>query len=153
MFNLLRTVGLAYAVANLKERLKTLAIKGVLAVVALIVLLYALLFLLVCAFAALSHWVGPIGAAAIVAAVLIVIAVILVVVAMKMGASPGGSSSKTQAAAAMPTDQILNAARSGYERINNVARRSRSRAPWKNPIYQLAGAALLTGVIVGRRRK
>lgn len=142
LLTLLRSVGLAVAVAELKRRVRALAARGVLGFVGLIVFVIALCFFLVAAHLYLSSLLNPIASAAIIGGVLLVIALILFFLASRpmTGQARAGDG---QAA------QLGDAIKDSAARIGDAF--GGGQSPLQNPVLLAAGFALVAGFLLGRR--
>jgi len=140
MWGLLKAAGLALAVANLKRRIRALAVKGVLAATGLLVAIIALCFFLVALHVWLSQAVGSVGSAAIIGGILLVIALILFFIASRRSTGEGATP--------------LQAAGKGPEQLwSRFAQSATSgESPLANPVFQAAALALIAGFFLGRRR-
>jgi hypothetical protein len=143
LLTLLRSVGLAVAVAELKRRMRALAARGVLGIVGLIIFVIALCFFLVAAHLYLSSLLNPIASAAIIGGVLLLIALILFFLASRPIDAKARASGDGQAA------QLGDAIKDGAARIGDAF--SGGQSPLQNPVLLAAGFALLAGFLLGRR--
>ncbi len=142
MLKLASSVGLALAVANLKRRIRNLAVRGILGAVGAVVLVVSLCFFLVAAHLFLSGLLNPIASAAIVGGVLLAIALLLFFLASR--------PMREQARAVEnPMEEVSDRLREGASRLNEAL--GPSSSPLRNPVFQAAGLALLAGFFLGRR--
>jgi hypothetical protein len=140
MWGFLKAAGLALAVANLKQRIRALAIKGALAAGGLLIAVIALCFFLVALHVLLSEAVGSAGSAAIIGGVLLLIALILFFIASR--------PAKTTAASAPLTGGAASG--QGWGRLAQSA--TFGESPLMNPVFQAAALALAAGFFLGRKR-
>lgn len=144
MLKLAGTVGLALAVANLKRRIRVLAVRGILAGCGIAVFVVSLCFFLVAAHLWLSIQVGGIGSAAIIGGVLLVVALILLFLASR--------PMREQARAVeQPAEQVGNVFSEGLARLGQAA--GSRQSPLRNPVFQAASLALIAGLFLGRRTR
>jgi protein-S-isoprenylcysteine O-methyltransferase Ste14 len=142
VLTLLKSLGLALALANLKRRIRSLAIRGALGAVAVVVLVVALCFFLVAAHLWLSQLVNPIASAAIIGGVLLAIALLLFFLASR----PMGQRAR---AVENPVEEVGEALSHGASRLNEAL--GPEGSPLRNPVFQAAGLALIAGFFLGRR--
>jgi hypothetical protein len=138
MWGFLKAAGLALAVANLKQRIRALAIKGGLAAAGLLISVIALCFFLVALHVLLSEAVGSAGSAAIIGGVLLLIALVLFFIASR--------PTKTSAAPA----PLSGAAGQSWSRLAQSA--TSGESPLMSPVFQAAALALVAGFFLGRKR-
>lgn len=142
MLRLASSVGLALAVANLKRRIRTLTIRGILGVAGAVALVISICFFLVAAHLYLSSLLNPVASAAIIGGVLLFIAVLLFFLASR--------PMREQARAAEdPIGEMGDTFRQGAARINEALGPEGSLL--RNPVLQAAGLALIAGFVLGRR--
>lgn len=142
MFKLAGSVGLALAVANLKRRIRNLAVRSMLGAIGAAVAIIALCFFLVTAHLSLSLWVGPIGSSAIIGGVLLIIALVLFFLASR--------PMREQARAVEQPAAHLNDALGGsFARISQML--GSGQSPLLSPVFLSAGLALVAGLFLGRR--
>lgn len=142
MLRLASSVGLALAVANLKQRMRALAARGVLGAAGVVLAVIALCFFLVAAHLYLSDLLNPIASAAIIGGVLLVIALILFFLASR--------PIRQQARAVEdPVEEASERLREGASRFNEAL--GPPGSPLRNPVVQAAGLALIAGFFLGRR--
>jgi hypothetical protein len=143
MLKLASTVGLALAVANLKRRIRNLAVRGILGAAGGVVLVIALCFFLVAAHLFLSDVLNPIASAAIIGGVLLAIGLILLFLASR--------PMREQARAVEnPVEQLSETFGASASRLGDALG---AGSPLKSPVLQAAGLALLIGFFLGRRGK
>jgi hypothetical protein len=134
---------MALAVANLKRRARVLAIRAGTGVAGVIVLVFALAFLLVAAHLALSRFVDPIASAAIIGFVLLFIAVVLFFMASR--------PRREQAAAVEnPVGEIGGFVSRGLKHLSSTS--ATEPNPLRNPVFQVSLLALAAGFFLGRRK-
>ncbi len=133
-------MGLALAVAKLKQRIRSLAIRGTLGVAGLIVLIVSVCFFLVAAHLYLSELLNPIASAAIIGGALLLIALILFFLASR----PLG-----EARAENPVEELSQTFQEGRERINDAL--GPEGSPLRSPVVQAAALAVVAGFFLGRR--
>jgi amino acid transporter len=142
MFKLAGSVGLALAVANLKRRIRNLAVRSMLGAIGVAVAIIALCFFLVTAHLSLSLWVGPIGSSAIIGGVLLVVALVLFFLASR--------PMREQARAVeQPAAHLTDALGGSFARISQML--GSRRSPLLSPVFLSAGLALVAGLFLGRR--
>jgi hypothetical protein len=144
MLKLASSVGLALAVANLKRRIRYLAVRGILGAVGAVVLFISVCFFLVAAHLWLSDLLNPIASAAIIGGVLLFIAVLLFFLASR--------PMREQARAVeSPIEELGDTLRQGASRLSEAL--GPPGSPLRNPVLQAAGLALIAGFFLGRRGK
>jgi hypothetical protein len=142
MLNLLRTVGLALAVANLKRRVRNLAVRGVFAVAGAVVLIVSVCFFLVALHLWISDLLNPIASAAILGGVLLLLALLLFFLASR--------PMREQARAVEnPLGQFEETIRDGASRLSDAL--GPPGSPLRSPVLQAAALALVAGVLLGLR--
>jgi hypothetical protein len=144
MLKLVSSVGLALAAANLKRRVRALAVRGILGAVGAVVLVVSVCFFLVAAYLFLADLLDPIASAAIVGGVLLVVALLLFFLASR----PVRAQAR---AAENPAAELGETLRQGASRLGDAF--GPGQAPFKNPVFLMAGFALLAGFLLGRRAK
>jgi hypothetical protein len=144
LLTLIRSVGLAVALAELKRRVRAMAQRGVLGFAGLIIFVIALCFFLVAAHLYLSSLLNPIASAAIVGGVLLLIALILFFLASRPIDGKARASGDDQAA------QLGDAIKDGAARIGD-AFSGGGGGPLQNPVLLAAGFALFAGFLLGRQ--
>ncbi len=142
MWNVLRTVGLALAVANLKRRIRNLVTRGILGAAGGVVFVIAVCFLLVAAHLALSALLNPIASAAIIGGVLLGVAFVLFFLASRPMREQAREVED-------PIGQLGDTVREGASRLSDAL--GPQGSPLRNPIFQAAGLALIAGFFLGRR--
>jgi len=143
MFRLASTVGMALAVANLRRRIRVLAIRAGFGVAGIVVLVFALAFLLVAAHLGLSLLVHPIASAGIIGFVLLFVGVVLLFLASR----PRREQSKTLE---NPVGQVGSFLSDGLKHLSSTS--ATERNPLRNPVFQVSILALAAGFFFGRRR-
>jgi hypothetical protein len=144
MLKLASSVGLALAVANLKRRIRNLAVRGILGAVGAVLLVVSVSFFLVAAHLWLSDLLNPIASAAIIGGVLLLIAVLLFFLASR--------PMREQASAVeSPVEELGDTLRQGTSRLGEAL--GPPGSPLRNPVLQAAGLALIAGFFLGRRGK
>ena len=146
MFKLLKSIGLALVVADLKRRIRYVVRSGILGLIGALVAIIALCFFLAAAHLYLSSLLNPIASAAIIGGVLLAIALILFFIA-----SRPMSKSVPKPAEREPTAGVGDAIREGVAKFGEAA--AASNSPLRNPVVQTAGMALIAGFLLGRRSK
>jgi hypothetical protein len=141
MLKFASTVGLAYAAANLKRRIRAAINQAILASIALVFVLGAAAFGLVALHIWLAGELGPIASAGLIAFILLVIGAVLALVARR----PRGVQPRAEG----PGEELQQTLQHGYAR---PARASREGSPLTNPVVLGMAAALLAGILLGRRR-
>ena len=142
MLKLLQTVGLALAVANLKRRIRNLAVRGVFGAAGAIVLVVAICFFLVALHLWISDVLNPVASAAIIGGVLLAIALLLFFLASR--------PMREQASVAeQPLGQMGDMLSDGMARLNRAA--GTEGSPLRNPVLQAASLALVAGLFLGWR--
>jgi hypothetical protein len=139
MWGFLKAAGLALAVANLKQRIRALAIKGALAAAGLLISVIALCFFLVTLHVFLSEAVGSAGSAAIIGGVLHLIALVLFFIASRPTTTSAAPAPLAGGAASQSWSRLAQSATSG-------------ESPLMNPVFQAAALALAAGFFLGRKR-
>jgi energy-coupling factor transporter transmembrane protein EcfT len=145
LLTLIRSVGLAVALAELKRRVRAMAQRGVLGFVGAIVFVIALCFFLVAAHLYLSSLLNPIASAAIIGGVLLLIALILFFLASRPIDGKARASGDDQAA------QLGDAIKDGAARIGDAFSGGGGGGPLQNPVLLAAGFALFAGFLLGRQ--
>jgi hypothetical protein len=140
MLKLASRAGLAVALANLKQRIRRLAVRGILAAIGIVVLVMALCWLLIALHLWLSAKVGPIGSAAIIGGVLLIIAAVLLFLASRTGRTPAPAPAQ----AADPLGETIARA------AQSVAA---GPSPLTSPVFLASLAALSAGIFLGRYRR
>ena len=142
MIRLASSVGLALALANLRQRLRKIALRGGLAVAGAIVLVAAICFFLVAGHLYLSTHLNPIASAAIIGGVLLAIALLLLFLASRPIRDPdtdkrlGEAGDKLREATARLTDAL-----------------GPPGTPLRNPVVAAFGLTLVLGFLLGRRSR
>ena len=142
MLRLFSALGLTLALANLKRRVRSIALRGGFGLAGAIVLVIALCFFLVAAHLYLSTLVNPIASAAIIGGVLLAVALILFFLASRPLRAQGKGA-----------DDPLG--RAG-EALSDAAARAKEAlgppdSPLRNPAIVIAGLTLIVGFLLGRR--
>lgn len=140
MLKLASSIGLALAVANLKRRIRILAVRSILAAIAAVVGVTALVFFLVAGHLALTQAVGAVASAAIIGAVLLVLALLLFFLASR----PMREQSR---AVEEPAAQFEHVIGDGLSRLRGAG------APLRSPMLFASILALAAGLFLGRRSK
>lgn len=140
MWGILKAAGLALAVANLKQRLRAVAIKSILAAAGFLILVIAFCFLLVALHLWLSAVLNPIASAAIIGGALLIVAAILLYLASRPARAV---SPVAPPAAAKGADTDWSQIARGF---------ASGRTPLASPVFQAAVLALIAGFFLGRRR-
>jgi hypothetical protein len=143
MLRLASTVGMALAVANLRRRLRVLAVRAGYGVAGTIVLVFALAFILVTAHLGLSRLVDPIASAAIIGFALLFLGVVLLFVASR----PRREQSR---AVEHPVGQMGSLLSDGIKHLSSTS--ATEPNPLRNPVFQVSLLALAAGFFLGRRR-
>jgi hypothetical protein len=143
MLRIASTVSMALAVANLKRRIRVLAIRAGFGVAGVVVLVFALAFILVAAHLGLSLLVHPIASAAIIGFVLLFTGVVLLFLASR----PRREQSK---AIENPVGQVGSFLSDGLKHLSSAS--ATERNPLRNPVFQVSILALAAGFFFGRRR-
>lgn len=141
MLKLLGSLGGSF-VAELKHKLRAVAVRGAFGIVGLVVLLAGLGFLLAAADIWLAGLYGPVIAASIVGGALLVLAIILFLLASR----PIEPAPKQRPA---PADMFSQVG-SGFAGLGRSAAEGEGSAI-QNPAVLAAGFALLAGFMMGRR--
>lgn len=144
MLKLASAMGLALAIANLRRRIRAMAVKGMLAAIGLIVLIAALCFFLVAAHVWLSGAVGTVGSASIIGGVLLVVALLLLFLASRPMREEARAVEST-------ADQLGGTLGEGIGRLGQLA--GSRQSPLRNPVFQAASLALIAGIFLGRRTR
>jgi len=139
MLRFLTAAALAMRVANLRGLIRAAAIRAVLAAIGLLFVVAAAGFGLFALYMALAPWLGSIGAAGAIAGALLLVGLILLALARRSVRKSAGLDR-----------QVTPELKEQYER---AAQALGTGTPFTNPIVLLAGAALLAGYLMGRRRK
>ena len=142
MLRLLSALGLTVALANLKRRVRAVALRGGLGVAGAVVLVIALCFFLVAAHLYLSTLIDPIASAAIIGGVLLVIALILFFLASRPMRPRAGTADD-------PLGGAGETLRGAASRVNEAL--GPPDAPLRNPAIVIAGLTLIVGFLLGRR--
>ncbi|MDP2621615.1 MAG: LPXTG cell wall anchor domain-containing protein [Hyphomicrobiales bacterium] len=140
MLRFLTAAALAMRVANIRGLIRAAAIRTVLAAIGLLFVVAAAGFGLFALHMALAPRLGPIGAAGAIAGALLLVGLILLALARCPPRKPSAGLE----------GQVSASVKEQYQR---AARALGTGAPFTNPIMLLAGAALLAGYLMGRRRK
>ena len=146
MFKLARSIGLAFALADLKRRIRHWVRSGIVGAVGALFAIIALCFFLVAAHLYLSSLLNPIASAAIIGGALLFIALILFVVATRPLKAHAAAPKESEPAAG-----VGDAFREGMARLSQTA--GAEGSPLRNPTVQAAGLALIAGFFFGRRSK
>jgi hypothetical protein len=139
MLHLLSAVSLVGRAANLRGMVRAAVARVVLASIGLVFLAAAAGFGLFAVYIALVPRLGLIGAACAIGVALLVVGLILLLVAQRPPESLSASLER----------RLSPDLKAQYER---AARALGTGSPLTNPIVVLAGAALLAGYFMGRRR-
>ena len=143
MLRLASTVSMALAVANLKRRIRVLAIRTGFGVAGVVVLVFALAFILVAAHLGLSLLVHPIASAAIIGFLLLFVGVVLLFLASR----PRREQSR---AVENPVGQVGSFLSDGLKHLSSTS--ATEPNPLRNPVFQVSLLALAAGFFLGRRR-
>jgi hypothetical protein len=141
MFKLASSIGLALALAELKQRIRHWIRSGIFGVVGAVILVIAICFFLVALHLYLSDLLNPIASAAIIGGALLLIALILFFLASRPMRSGG-------APAAKPAAQGGDTFSDSLSRLGQMAGAGGLLA---NPLLPVAGVALVVGYLLGRR--
>ena len=141
MFKLASSIGLALALAELKQRIRHWIRSGIFGVVGAVIAVIALCFLLVALHLYLSGLLNPIASAAIIGGVLLLIAIILFFIASR----PMRSASKP------PAKPAGQAADTFSESLSRLGQMAGTGGLFANPLLPIAGVALAVGYLLGRR--
>ncbi len=144
MFKLAGSVGLAYALAELRQRIRRGVRGGMLGVIAAVLFIIAVCFFLVALYLWLAGVLNPIASAAIIGGGLLLIALILFAVAASMFKGPARAEPPKSIGA-----ELGNALRGGMDRLSAAA--SSSQSPLNNPLLQAVGLAIVVGFLLGRK--
>jgi hypothetical protein len=139
MFKLASSIGLALALAELKQRIRHWVRSGIFGVIGAIILVIAICFFLVALHLYLSGLLNPIASAAIIGGVLLLIALILFFLA---------SRPMRSATSAKPASQATDTFSDSLSRLGQMAGAGGLLA---NPLLPIAGVALVVGYLLGRR--
>ncbi len=139
MLKLASSIGLAFALSELKQRIRRLVTQGVLGAIGGVILLIGLVFLLVAAHLGLSLYVPPFASAAIIGGVLILVALIFFLVAR----SKGGASAPSRPSPPPPV------AETAQDKMAELGLSFGSGGA--TPALLVAGLALILGFVFGRR--
>ena len=142
MLRLFSALGLTLALANLKQRVRAVALRGGLGVAGAIVLVIALCFFLVAAHLYLSTLLNPIASAAIIGGVLLVIALILFFLASRPLRAQGRGADD-------PLGEAGETLRGAASRVSEAL--GPPDAPLRHPAIMIAGLTLIVGFLLGRR--
>jgi hypothetical protein len=142
MWSILRSVGLALLVANLRRRIRNLVTRGILGGAGAVVLIIAVSFLLVAVHLTLSVLLNPIASAAIIGGVLLGIAFLLFFLASRPMREQAREVED-------PIGQLSSTVREGASRFSDAL--GPEGSPLRSPILQAAGLALIAGFFLGRR--
>ena len=134
---------MALAVANLKRRIRVLVIRTAEGAAGVVVLVFALAFLLVSAHLGLSRFVDPIASAAIIGFVLLFMGVVLLFLASR----PRREQSR---AVEQPVGQMGSYVSQGLKYLSSTS--ATEPNPLRNPVFQVSLLALAAGFFLGRRR-
>lgn len=143
MLRLASTVSAALAVANLKRRIRVLIIRTGLGAAGVVVLVFALAFILVAAHLGLSLLVHPVASAAIIGFVLLFVGVVLLFLASR----PRREQSR---AVENPVGQVGSFLSDGLKHLSSSS--ATEPNPLRNPVFQVSLLALAAGFFLGRRR-
>jgi hypothetical protein len=145
MFKLASSIGLALALAELKQRIRHWIRSGIFGVVGAVIAVIALCFLLVALHLYLSSLLNPIASASILGGVLLLIALILFFIASR----PMRSATAPAQSTPSPAAGVGNTFSESFAKFSQLA--SASGSPIRNPLFQAAGVALIVGYLLGRR--
>ncbi len=137
MLKLASSIGFAFALAELKRRVRRLVTQGILGAIGAVLFLIGFCFLLVAAHLYLSQLLNPIASAAIIGGALLVIALIFFLIASMKG-SPATRRAPPASAAEDNMARLADAVGS---------------TPPANPALVIAGLALVLGFLFGRRAR
>ena len=140
MLKLASSIGIAFALAELKQRVRRLVTQGVLGAIGAAFLLIGICFLLVAAHLWLSQVLNPIASAAIIGGALLFIALIFFLVA---GMKGRGAQRRP------PTPPRVDAAEENIGRLGDAL----GATPLASPALLIAGLALILGFVFGRRSR
>ena len=135
------TVGLAYAAANIKRRIRAAINQAVLAGIALVFLLGAAAFALIALHVWLSEEIGPMASAGLIAVILLLLAAIFLLLARR-------EPRRQPPPAENVSEQLGETLQQGYARL---AQAGGGGSPWTNPVVLGMAAALALGILLGRR--
>ncbi|HEX9905722.1 MAG TPA: phage holin family protein [Propylenella sp.] len=140
MLKLASAVGLGLAAANLRRRIRGLAVRGMLGVVGIIILVIAVCFFLLAAHLYLSVLLDPIASAAIIAGILLAIALVLLFLASR-------PMRERARGVEQPAAEIRRAVNEGLAGLGLGAEGS----PLRSPVLLSSLFALLAGILLGSR--
>jgi hypothetical protein len=138
MASLLRMLGLAYGAAALRQRIRRMAVKAILAVLGGLLAFAALTFFLVALHIWLSGLWGPIESAAAIGAGLLFVALVLFFIVSRRERRTDG-----------PAEQLTKLVEEARRRLNAMS--GPDQPLLRNPIVQGILLAVFVGFIVGRR--
>ena len=141
MFKLASSIGLALALAELKQRIRHWVRSGIFGVLGAVILVIAICFFLVALHLYLSDLLNPIASASIIGGVLLLIALILFFLASRPMRSAPATTTK-------PVGQAGNTLSDSLSRLGQMAGGSGLLG---NPLLPIAGVALVVGYLLGRR--
>jgi Putative Actinobacterial Holin-X, holin superfamily III len=140
MLKLASSIGIAFALAELKQRVRRVVTQGVLGAIGVAFLLIGICFLLVAAHLWLSQVLNPVASAAIIGGALLLIALIFFLVAGMKGRG---------AARRPPPPPRVDTAEENLGRLGDAL----GAAPFASPALLIAGLALILGFVFGRRSR
>jgi hypothetical protein len=144
MFKLASSIGLALALAQLRQRIRHAVRSGILGAIGCVILVIAFGFLLIALHFYLSDLLNPIASAGIIGGVLLLIAVVLLFLASRpMRAKPAAAE------AHKPGAGVGDALSDGLSKLGEMT--AAGGSPIRNPLLQAAGIALVVGYLLGRR--
>lgn len=138
MLKLASTVGLALAVANLKRRIRNLAVRGILGAGGIVVAIFAIAFLLVALHLWISSLLSPLASAAIIGGVLAVTALVLLLLASRPMREQARGVEE-------PAAQFGDMLRDGMTRLSG------GQSPLASPTVLATALALAAGIFLGWR--
>lgn len=143
MLKLVGSLGLAFAMADFRRRVRGAVRSGIFALCGATIFLIGLIFLLIAAHGWLSAVLNPAASAAIIGGVLIIVSLILFLLAARRPGEPGAGRSAD-------TSPVGDAIHDGMSRFGAALQ---SDSPLRNPVLQAAGLAAVIGFLLGRRSK
>ena len=141
MLRQIGALGMTLALANVRRRVRALAVRGVLGVLGVAVLLIALCFLLVAVYLWLALLVGPVVSAAILGGALLAVAIILLLLASR----PMRGQAKAEEAVEDAVDSLRESASKLADALGA------ERQALRSPVMVGAGLALIVGFLLGRQ--
>jgi hypothetical protein len=139
----IKAAGLALALANLKRRVRALALKGMLAGLGLVLMTAAAAFLLVALHTWLSGRYGPVVSASAIGGVLLLIGLVLLFVASRPLKPERGAVEATAARLGRTVSDTMDQLAGGT---------GPAGSPLHNPLLLAVGVAAMAGFLLGRRR-